>query len=155
MTAWELQPLRWWHLDEVLIIENDLFGSTAWSREQFYAELATPGRWLRVARDPDGTLGYVDVAVNGRDADLMTIAVAADAQGRGIGAGMLDAALAHARQAGAHHLLLEVRADNPARTLYASRGFAVLDVRRGYYGEGIDAVVMRRMLNGENGDHVD
>ena len=43
--------------------------------------------------------------------------------------------------------MLEVRADNaPALALYERNGFERLALRRGYYGPGADAVVMRRRL---------
>jgi ribosomal-protein-alanine N-acetyltransferase len=44
--------------------------------------------------------------------------------------------------------MLEVRADNePARRLYAARGFELVNVRRRYYQPGdVDAQVMRLAL---------
>jgi len=153
MTA--LSPMRWWHLDEVLAIESVEFGPAAWTREQYYAELAAEDRWLQVARmgSGDAIVGYVDVSVIGRVADLMTIVVAAQHRGVGVGAVLLDAALAHARGAGAQQMLLEVRSDNPAANLYRSRGFEVLDVRRRYYADGADALIMRVTLAEDNGAH--
>ena len=142
----ELHPMRWWHLQDVAALERETFGVTAWSLEQFYAELAAPGRFLRVLVADGQVAGYVDVAVQGRDADLMTIAVAESARGRGHGAHMLSEAKRWAAEQGAHHMFLEVADDNPAQHLYATHGFTVLDRRHGYYGEGTQAVVMRAGL---------
>jgi ribosomal-protein-alanine acetyltransferase len=145
--TFQLLPMRWWHLESIASLEAEAFGPTAWSIEQFCGELAADGRWLRVALDDAGAvLGYVDVAVGGRDADLMTIVVAPAAAGRGLGARLLDEALTAAVAAGADQMFLEVRADNPAQRLYERAGFAQIDLRRGYYGPGEDAVVMRRAL---------
>lgn len=155
----ELRPLRWWHLDGVVALEQAIFGPTAWSLEQFYAELAAERRWWRVLTYPEdhptgdhaaGVCGYIDVAVTGRDADLMTIAVAADLRGRGLGGALLRAGLAAAVTRGADTMFLEVRSDNPARELYSHLGFAAIDTRRNYYGPGSDAVVMRRRLGKED-----
>ncbi len=141
------EAMRWWDLDEVIAIEGAVFGRGAWTMEQFYGELAAVGRWLRLVRSDDGRIaGYVDVAVSGRDADLMTVAVAPWARGRGIGTEMLGAALVHARTHAATTMFLEVRADNPARRLYEGVGFEAIDQRRGYYPDGADAVVMRARL---------
>lgn len=154
MTGAGLTPMRWWQLDQVIAIESDLFGSSAWTREQFYAELAADGRWLQVSRDHSGAIqGYVDVAINDRQSDLMTIAVKRSAQGTGLGTELLQAAMAHAASVGAQHMFLEVRADNPARHLYEALGFTAIDLRRRYYSDGTDAVIMRIRLGRDNGDH--
>lgn len=147
-TTAELRAMRWWHLPEVSALEQDIFGATAWSSEQFLAELAAADRWLRVLCDQGHVIGYVDVAVQGRDADLMTIAVASGARGRGLGALMLDEAMRWAATCGVHHMFLEVADDNPAAgQLYAGRGFVAIDRRPSYYGDGTDAVIMRAALH--------
>jgi len=136
--------MRWWHLPEVLDIETNVFTDTAWTVEQFFGELAAPDRWLRVGLDPQGRVrGYVDVACGGEDADLMTIAVDQPWQGHGWGRLLLEAALTHARTAGARRLTLEVRADNPAIRLYQAAGFRTLATRPDYYGPHLDALVMQ------------
>ena len=56
---------------------------------------------------------------------------------------LLDDAVAR----GCSQVLLEVAEGNdPARRLYERFGFAPISRRRGYYGPGKDAVVMRRRL---------
>ncbi|MDQ1249273.1 MAG: [ribosomal protein S18]-alanine N-acetyltransferase [Actinomycetota bacterium] len=149
--AVRLEPMRWWHVEAVAALEASIFDESPWSLEQFYAELAAPGRWLQVVV-PDGdarsgsVLGYVDVAVAAPDADLMTIAIAPEVRGGGVGRWLLGQAMGAALAAGARTMFLEVRSDNPALNLYLSQSFEPLDVRRDYYGSGIDAVVMRRRL---------
>ena len=142
----ELRPMRWWHLREVTGLERAIFGATAWSLEQFYAEMAADSRWLQVLLDDNRVAGYVDVAVQGRDADLMTIAVAPEARRRGHGARLLAEALRSASQQGAHHMFLEVASNNPAKRMYAAHGFATIDRRPGYYSDGADAVIMRAVV---------
>ena len=58
-----------------------------------------------------------------------------------------------ARDRGATHVMLEVRADNaPARALYDRNGYDVVSTRRAYYQPGgVDALVMRKPLQ-EKGD---
>ena len=73
----------------------------------------------------------------------MTVAVAPWAQGRGLGAQLLQAMIDAVAECGAAQLVLEVRADNAAaQRLYARHGFERIAVRRGYY-EGVDAWIMR------------
>ena len=95
-------------------------------------------------------LGYAGLDHGGDVADVMTIAVAPSARGRGLGRRLLDELETRARAGRAASVMLEVRADNPvAQGLYRSLGFAELGVRPGYYQpEGIDAIVMRLALGG-------
>lgn len=141
-------PMRWWHLPAVAALETRIFEDAPWSLEQFYAELAAPGRWLRVLMADGAVAGYVDVAVTRPDSDLMTIAVAPQMRGLGLGRWLLRQAMAAAASAGAGTMFLEVRSDNPAQGIYLREGFEQLDVRRDYYGPGVAAVVMRRRLAG-------
>jgi [ribosomal protein S18]-alanine N-acetyltransferase len=141
-----LQPMRWWDLEPVIAMERALFGPSAWSAETFWSELAHPEtRWYVVAVDETGLIGYAGLLAPGAEADVQTVAVAAAAQGRGVGGLLVDALIEQARGRGAAGLLLEVRADNePAIALYTGRGFERIAVRRRYYQpEDVDAWVMR------------
>ncbi|TDB73522.1 ribosomal-protein-alanine N-acetyltransferase [Micromonospora sp. KC723] len=142
-----LERFRWWHIDEVLPIEADLFGAEQWSASMFWNELAN-GHWYRVAVDADGTLlGYAGLAVQQDEAWVQNIAVRRDAQRRGVGRALLEELLAGAVRRGARSVLLEVAVDNaPAQKLYATYGFEPIGVRRGYYQpSNTDALVMRRV----------
>ncbi|RLQ03157.1 ribosomal-protein-alanine N-acetyltransferase [Micromonospora sp. BL1] len=152
-----LGRFRWWHIDEVLPIEADLFGAEQWSAAMFWNELAN-GHFYLVATDDDVTdddatgddgavLGYAGLAVSPPDeAWVQNVAVRRDAQRRGIGRLLLEALLAEAARRGARSTLLEVAADNaPAQRLYATYGFEPIGVRRGYYQpSNTDALVMQR-----------
>jgi ribosomal-protein-alanine N-acetyltransferase len=141
--------MRWWDVERLLPLERDLFGGSAWSAETFWSELAHPRtRWYVVAAPPErpeDVIGYAGLLAPDGDADVQTIAVAATAQGRGVGGVLIDALIAEARRRSATAVLLEVRADNePAIALYAKRGFERIAVRRRYYQpEDVDAWVMR------------
>ncbi|MEW2440729.1 ribosomal protein S18-alanine N-acetyltransferase [Micromonospora marina] len=142
-----LGRFRWWHVDEVLPVEADLFGAEQWSAAMFWNELAN-GHFYLVATDDDGAvLGYAGLAVYPPDeAWVQNVAVRRDAQRRGIGRLLLEALLAEAARRGARSTLLEVAADNaPAQRLYAGYGFEPIGVRRGYYQpSNTDALVMQR-----------
>ncbi|GAB3080732.1 ribosomal protein S18-alanine N-acetyltransferase [Micromonospora schwarzwaldensis] len=142
-----LGRFRWWHVDEVLPIEADLFGAEQWSPGMFWNELAN-GHFYLVATDDDGTVtGYAGLAVAPPDeAWVQNIAVRRDAQRRGVGRLLLEALLAEGARRGVRSTLLEVAADNaPAQRLYATYGFEPIGVRRGYYQpSNTDALVMQR-----------
>jgi ribosomal-protein-alanine N-acetyltransferase len=136
--------LRWWHIRELLPIEDDLFGPERWSAAMFWNELAS-GHYYRIARDGREIVGYAGLAVTGPDeAWVQNIAVRRDRQHTGIGSALLTDLLAEAARRGATRVLLEVAVDNePARRLYERYGFVPVGVRRGYYqATNTDALVM-------------
>jgi ribosomal-protein-alanine N-acetyltransferase len=120
----------------------------AWSAAALAALLAT-GRgslWL-AAQDgaaQDGVPCGALVGERGSDEyHVHVLAVAAGARRRGVGAGLLAAALAEARAAGLARVHLELRASNlAALALYRRFGFAALGRRPGYYGGGEDALLL-------------
>ncbi len=87
---------------------------------------------LRVALEDDRqVLGFALVLRAGADALLSHLAVAPDAQRRGIAAALVHDAVAHAQTLRAPRLLLEVRTGNAAALgLYARSGFRALQEPR-------------------------
>lgn len=137
-----LRPMRWWDLEQVLVIEQEVFDANAWPAESFWAELARDDRYYVVARD-DAIRAYGGLWIADVDCDIQTIAVEPVAQGRGLGRLVLDHLLGHARDIGCRRVHLEVRSDNaPAVGLYESRGFTRVRVRERYYPDLSDALVM-------------
>jgi ribosomal-protein-alanine N-acetyltransferase len=149
-----LTQMRWWDIPDVHQLEATLFEPDPWTIPQFWSELAgvPETRDYLLARDAEGTLlGYAGLFTALDAAEVQTIAVARGAQGRGIGRMLLNRLLQRARERGARTVALEVRADNgPAAQLYRSSGFVVDGRRRGYYGAGIDAVLMTCHLEVED-----
>ncbi len=142
-------------------LEAILFpGDDPWSAEAFVAELRAGHRYL-AARLPGehadsgehaerALVGYAGLALMpGRlgqpgEAEVHTIGVDPDHQGRGIGRALLAGLLDAADGIGAV-TFLEVRTDNePALALYRAAGFVVVGTRRRYYASGADAYTMRR-----------
>ncbi len=124
-----LREVHWSDIPALAALERDLFAHDAWSEPTWWAELAgRPRRDYVVLADADGVLGYAGLDHGGEVADVMTVAVAPRAQGRGLGRLLLAELERRARARGAGHVILEVRADNAAAIgLYERSGFAVLE----------------------------
>lgn len=152
---------RWWHIEQVLPIEADLFGAERWSAEMFWNELANGHHYLAAVSEQSDSagqsdsaeqvVGYAGLALSGDpaapdEAWVQNIAVRRDSQRLGLGRTLLTALLAEAARRGAAKTLLEVAVDNaPAQRLYAAYGFEPVAVRRGYYQpSNTDALVMMR-----------
>jgi [ribosomal protein S18]-alanine N-acetyltransferase len=141
-----IERLRWWHIEQVIAIEADLFGAEQWSAAMFWNELANGHHYL-AAFDRVNLVGYGGVAfAPPAEAWINNLAVRADHQRRGVGRALLAELLAYISRAGVTATLLEVAATNaPAQRLYDAHGFEVIGVRRGYYQpSNTDALVMRR-----------
>ena len=144
-----LREMTWRDIPALAALEPALFADDAWSERTWWAELAGRPRRAYVIGEQSGTVvGYAGVDCGGEVADVMTLAVAPDAQGQGLGTVLLHWLIAEARRSGAQHLMLEVRADNVvAQRLYGAAGFALLTTRRRYYQPGdVDAHIMRMNL---------
>jgi len=135
-------------IEAVLRLEHDLFGEEAWSRQMLQGELREQprSRYYLVAVDDGVITGYAGLMTAAAQADVLTIAVAADRWGQGTGTALLEALLAEAARRGCTEVFLEVRTDNTrAQRLYRRYGFVQIGIRKGYYQpSGADALVMRR-----------
>ncbi|WP_398859181.1 ribosomal protein S18-alanine N-acetyltransferase [Streptomyces chengmaiensis] len=149
--------MRWWDLEQVLDLERALFPEDAWSPGMFWSELAhargplATRRYVVAERPADGrVVGYAGLGAAGGLGDVLTIAVAPEAQGGGLGSRLLTELLRHATAFECDQVLLEVRVDNTrAQKLYERFGFEPIGFRRGYYQPGnVDALVMRLTVQG-------
>jgi ribosomal-protein-alanine N-acetyltransferase len=106
------------------------------------AHRATAGRALH---------GFILSRLARGEAEILSVAVAAARQGKGLGRALLDLHLRRLAGLGASTVFLEVDEDNaPARRLYARAGFREVGRRPGYYSQGRNrattALVLRRDL---------
>jgi len=143
-------------LDAVLFIEAASF-PFPWLREMFEAELdrgdvsrcyvalVTPRPGDEEKREE--IVGYLLSWFVTDELHITNLAVAPSRRRSGAAEALLSHALGEAVQSGAKWCQLEVRASNtPARVLYGKFGFRGIGIRRGYYQDGEDAVVMGREL---------
>ncbi|MEV7575069.1 ribosomal protein S18-alanine N-acetyltransferase [Pseudarthrobacter sp. NPDC089323] len=139
----------------VSVLEQRLFPVDAWPLQMFYDELSQPEtRRYFVAESEEGIVGYAGLMCIEPIADVQTIAVVPGYEGRGIGSTLLTGLIDEARRRNAADVLLEVRADNPrAQRLYLRFGFEQIHVRPRYYRDGVDALIMRLQLTGDEETH--
>ncbi|NUW40736.1 ribosomal protein S18-alanine N-acetyltransferase [Nonomuraea rhodomycinica] len=138
-------------LPAVMAIERTTFPHDAWSEGMMRGELAEQPRTRHyvVALVDEVIVGYAGLAAAADQADVQTIAVLQAHQGTGVGGAMLAELLCEARRRGAREIFLEVRDDNPrARGVYEHFGFEEIGIRRRYYDDGTDAIMMRKKLDG-------
>ena len=142
-----LEKLRWWHIEEVMPIEADLFGEEQWTPAMFWNELAGGHHYVVALDDDGGLIGYAGLAIAPpNEAWVQNLAVRRDRHRQGVGRALLEALLTEVSRRGVSRTLLEVAVDNAAaQRLYAAYGFETVDIRRGYYQpSNTDALVMLR-----------
>lgn len=119
------------------------FGTDGWSAQMIADQLRVPQTFGLI--DDEGGMALARSVVD--EAEILTLAVAPQARRRGIGARLLGILIDQARGRGCRMMFLEVSARNlAAQALYHAHGFAPVGLRRRYYEDGSDALIMRTHL---------
>jgi ribosomal-protein-alanine N-acetyltransferase len=115
-----------------------------WTLEALADELQKSFARLRVASLADGeVVAFAHGWLVADEVQVLNVATDARARRKGVARTLLEAWFAEARAAGFTCALLEVRASNaPAIALYRGLGFSEDAVRRRYYSDGEDALLM-------------
>ncbi len=139
------EVMRRRHLRRILQIEEQVY-PRPWTHRTFVSELnemRNGSRYYLVAYVDDVLVGYGGMMFSGDDAHITNIAVDPQWQGRGVATEiMLDLSiLAHEKNCDA--MTLEVRHTNTAaQNLYRRFGFVPAGVRKRYYENTDDAIIM-------------
>ncbi len=121
-----------------------------WDAPTIRKVLAMPGAFGFAARgDPaGGIVGFALARIVADECELLSLGVAPNRRGRGIGGGLLDAAVVRAYALDAARFYLEVAEDNAdALRLYEARGLVLVGRQPEYYrlknGQRTAALTMR------------
>ncbi|WP_427019024.1 ribosomal protein S18-alanine N-acetyltransferase [Pseudarthrobacter sp. P1] len=138
-------------IDLITELDRQLFAADCWPRQMFVDELAQPETRRYVVAEQDGAVvGYAGLMCIRPIADIQTIGVLPQFQGRGTARAMLTELIEESRRRGAEDVMLEVSAANPrAQDLYRRYGFEQIHQRPRYYKDGSDALIMRLRLHEE------
>jgi len=123
----------------------------AWTRRQVSDALLMGnchyflvGPQCRQAEDGDEAVGFSLSRTGFDEEELLLFAVTPQYRRRGIGSFIIKNLIEAAGSRGAKRLILEMRRDNPAESLYRSNGFHPIGIRRDYYrqsnGSCVDAI---------------
>jgi ribosomal-protein-alanine N-acetyltransferase len=127
-------------------LDKELFPYSPWSASQYKEEFSSPTRYFVVAVDEaQSIIGYAGVfAPGGAEADVLTVGVVPAHRGKGIAKTLMAMITDWSKQQGSIAMMLEVKVDNhDAIGLYESLGYSKLNIRKDYFGAGLDALVMR------------
>jgi ribosomal-protein-alanine N-acetyltransferase len=131
-------------------LDKELFPYSPWSAAQYKEEFSSPTRHFVVATDEaQSIIGYAGVFAPGSaEADILTLGVVPENRGKGIAKALMALITDWAKAQGTSAMMLEVKVDNSeAIGLYESLGYSKLNIRKDYFGVGLDAQVMRLELS--------
>jgi ribosomal-protein-alanine N-acetyltransferase len=129
-------------LPAILSIERDS-SIHPWTEAAFHSEFTNPYSRLWVLEEGALTFGYVCAWFIYDEGQIANVAVLREHRRRGLGRKLIEHVLYEAKRHGLDSLSLEVRRSNQAaRELYKSLGFQEVSVRKRYYDNGEDALLM-------------
>ncbi len=144
-----IRPMTLDDVDQVVQLEHQIF-IDAWSKESFIREVEGKEYAHPLVLEVDGQLaGYAIVWHYFDELHIANFAIHPDFRRKGLGKQLMRYIL---EQFGtAHFAFLEVRKSNVAAiNLYRSFGFKAIQIRKKYYRDGEDAVVMFKDLRNTN-----
>jgi ribosomal-protein-alanine N-acetyltransferase len=136
-------PMTESDLERILAIEVDSY-RRPWSKPHFLDEIKSPHSFPLVAFDQEGMLtGYICPMMLLDEGHILNIAVHREFRGKGVAKFLMETVIRDCRVRGAAYISLEVRPSNEAAiTLYRKFGFVETGIRRKYYENGEDAILM-------------
>ena len=133
-------------LDAIMRLMDSAFDpqwGEAWTRSQVASAVAFANthatlidRAGAMPRAPEDAVGFAIVRAAPGEEEILLIAIDPTMRRRGLGARLLTILTAAARLRGAERVFLEMRENNPARSLYEANGFRPIGRRKEYYRVG-------------------
>lgn len=141
------------NLKEVMRVMDRAFPKAygeGWNHHQCRSMLSMPSAKLLIAQQANIVCGFVISRQAADEEELLMIAVSPEYQGQGVGHHLLEHMLLTARADHVSAVFLEMRADNPAASLYARFGFREIGLRKSYYTgpnkEKFDAITYKAIF---------
>jgi ribosomal-protein-alanine acetyltransferase len=138
-------------VDRVIEIASSLKDAPEWPRAAYLAALEGDGAPRRIAlvgedAGSGAVAGFAVASLLAHDAELESIAVAAEVQRRGLARRLLAVLVDELRAAEVAEVNLEARASNqPALALYLQLGFVESGRRTRYYQFPVDDAILMRL----------
>lgn len=132
----------------LLPVINQICHLSPWNERSFLNELNNILADYIVLEYNDQIIGYAGMWCVIDEAQIMNIAVIPEFQRKKNGLSLMEELIGIAEKKCCTSMTLEVKASNiPAIGLYQSLGFKVYNLRKKYYHDGCDALLMKKNLN--------
>ena len=131
------------HIDECSKIQLEVFGN---ARNDNFAKCYSDKNYnMLIALDEaNKVVGYLILLYVVDVAEIIAVAVLKDSRRQGAGSALVEKSFSVAKRLGAGAVVLEVNENNVgARKLYERSGFVAISVRKKYYNNSDDAIIMK------------
>lgn len=137
-----IRPLKKEDIDKIVELEEEIFGETL-GKEMLENELDNPLVWFRVLEIDDQIIGYIGGYFFQEDGEILNFLIDKPKQHLGYGTMLFESIIQEAHQNGIKKVTLEVRESNiNAISFYTKFGFNKISIRKHYYQNGDNAIVM-------------
>jgi len=118
-----------------------------WNNNILKEELLNQNTKYIFAKDNDKIIGFAGILITIDSAEIMNIVVRKDERKKGIGKRLLQELISIAKNEKVDNIFLEVNFSNvPAKKLYDNIGFRIIGIRKKYYNNKDDAIIMKLSL---------
>jgi len=125
----------------VMKLEENIFGKS--NKVSIENSLTTPNRQYYIVVDNGEVIAFCEVNLMEIEMEIVNIAVKDCYRGSGVGNSLMN--YVFEEHPNVDVVFLEVRFSNQsAINLYIKNGFEEVGVRKGYYSDGEDAIIMKR-----------
>lgn len=140
----QIEPMTSAHLPDILQVEAESF-SHPWTEKMFLEELSGKTAIYRVAVEDNRAVGYMGMWILADEGHITNVAVAKGFRRRGIAAALVEDFIRLAEEKRLVFITLEVRESNSgAISLYEKKGFVPVGLRKRYYDNTEDAILMTK-----------
>lgn len=137
------QPIDAKYVEDIAQLETDLMGSDAWGVNKINSDIKEPNRSWWTASKNGKIIAYAGSMLAGNEMEILKVACAKKHQKNKIATKLLSYIANDMRDLGATSTVLEVRASNDAAIkFYKNLNFKKSAVRKKYYSDGEDAIIM-------------
>ena len=138
----EVCKLNAYHVNDLLYINSNSF-EHPWSKESFISEITNKFSHYLGVKLNGKLVGYICIWLIIDEAHITNIAINPDYRKQGLASKLLKATLRLCYEEKIDGITLEVRKSNlAARNLYKKFGFEEESIRKNYYENGEDAIIM-------------
>lgn len=134
------------HLPDILKVEAECF-SSPWTKDMFISEFTGKFAHYFVVEEDGRAVGYMGMWALSGEGHITNVAIGRDYRRRGFARALIQHFTDIAKKENLEFMTLEVRASNePAIALYKSFGFRDVGVRKNYYDNKEDALLLTKFF---------
>lgn len=131
------------HVNDIVLLSSSQNFLDGWNSSQLDSWFKNSCTLALGYEKEDNLVGYITLTLAFPTADLEDLLVSKEFRGQGVATLLIKAAENSLKDKGYEKIFLEVRENNfPALKLYEKSGFKIISVRKKYYADGENALVL-------------